>query len=101
MSWCVQMGELTNLPDGRVFLCNGAQIGDNCKSYILYAVYTACVYHTCIIHVLPGGAPSLHYSDLPLMHLPIRLGQNCSPSSLEDNTSMFCNTCKEQHMQIL
>ena len=24
---CMQMGELIHLPDGRIFLCNGAQLG--------------------------------------------------------------------------
>ena len=45
------MGELTNLPDGRVFLCNGAQIGDILvQTYILCAMYTAYVYHTCMMY---------------------------------------------------
>ena len=27
---CVQMPDLTILPDGRLFLCNGAQVGESC-----------------------------------------------------------------------
>ena len=46
------MGELTNLPDGRVFLCNGAQIGDIfVQTYILYAMYTAYIIHMYDVRV--------------------------------------------------
>lgn len=30
---CMQMGDLTILPDGRIFLCNGAQFGTSQSSH--------------------------------------------------------------------
>ena len=101
------MGELTNLPDGRVFLCNGAQIGDIfVQTYILYAMYTAYIIHMydvsayVYLYILECSFFACD-SVLPLMHLPVHVAQSCSFCSIEDTTSIFCNNCKVQHMHML
>ena len=84
--WC-QMGELTNLPDGRVFLCNGASTGEHSWP----ALHLLC----------SSGIPAVHIITALGLHLShswsLRLGYPCSALGADIVAHWITRKCSVRH----